>query len=552
MANVTKIDGDTFKQMISAASSYLLDNKERVDALNVFPVPDGDTGTNMSLTFKAASEELGKISSQKVSDLAQALARGALMGARGNSGVILSQLLRGFANETDALEVLDGVALAKCLNGASKMAYRAVIKPVEGTILTVAREAGEAALRAAREKNDAQHVLTNFLTAAHESLNNTPKQLPVLREAGVVDAGGAGYVVIWEGAVKFLTGDIKAQDLVKVDDTTTFAGVLSEESIEFQYCTEFLVQGDNIPQEDLRDYLADIGDSLIVVGDGDLVKIHVHTNNPGLALEKAVNYGQLLKIKIENMIEQNKEAVSSGKAGWTTESGAVEFKSTQKKDVEQELGVVTVAAGEGISVIMQSLGADRVISGGQTMNPSTADILDAVENCPAQNVIILPNNKNIVTTAEQVPDVTEKNVFVIKSKTIPQGIKALLSYDPDMSAEDNVKNMKDAIKEVKTGEVTFAVRDTNMNGMQIAEKDVIGLIEGKIQTVGKDVSGVVKELVSKLVDENSAILTLYFGADIEEDAAKELVDELNEQYPDLEMEAYSGNQPLYYYLISVE
>ncbi len=552
MADVTIIDGDAFRQMISAASSYLLDNKERVDALNVFPVPDGDTGTNMSLTFKAASDELGKINSKKVSDLAQALARGALMGARGNSGVILSQLLRGFGNETDSLESLDGAALAKCLSGAAKMAYRAVIKPVEGTILTVAREAGEAALRAAREKNDVLHVLTKFLNAARESLNNTPKLLPALRDAGVVDAGGAGYVVIWEGVFKYLTGDLKAEEKVTVDDTTVFAGVLSEESIEFHYCTEFIIQGRNVPQVDLKDYLGGIGDSLIVVGDEDMVKVHVHTNNPGLALEKALKYGQLMKIKIENMVEQNREAVASGKAAWSANTGAVEFKSTPKQEVEREVGIVTVATGEGITEILRSLGADKIVAGGQTMNPSTADILEAVENCPAKNVIILPNNKNIITTAAQVPSVTDKNVFVIESKTIPQGIKALLSYDPDISPEENVKSMSEAIKEVKTGEVTFAVRDTSMNGFQIEEKDIIGLAEGKIETVGKDVSTVVKELVKKLVDENSAILTLYFGADVSEEAANELLDELQEEYPDLELEMYNGNQPLYYYLISVE
>lgn len=395
-------------------------------------------------------------------------------------------------------------------------------------------------------------MLTKFLNAARESLNNTPKLLPALRDAGVVDAGGAGYVVIWEGVFKYLTGDLKAEEKVTVDDTTVFAGVLSEESIEFHYCTEFIIQGRNVPQVDLKDYLGGIGDSLIVVGDEDMVKVHVHTNNPGLALEKALKYGQLMKIKIENMVEQNREAVASGKAAWSANTGAVEFKSTPKQEVEREVGIVTVATGEGITEILRSLGADKIVAGGQTMNPSTADMLEAVENCPAKNVIILPNNKNIITTAAQVPSVTDKNVFVIESKTIPQGIKALLSYDPDISPEENVKSMSEAIKEVKTGEVTFAVRDTSMNGFQIEEKDIIGLAEGKIETVGKDVSTVVKELVKKLVDENSAILTLYFGADVSEEAANELLDELQEEYPDLELEMYNGNQPLYYYLISVE
>lgn len=550
---MTKIDGNAFRQMMAAASSYLADNKERLDALNVFPVPDGDTGTNMSLTFKAASDELSKIGSNKVSDLATSLARGALMGARGNSGVILSQLLRGFAQETDSLESLDGIALAKCLNGASKMAYRAVIKPVEGTILTVAREAAEASTKAAREKNDAHYVLRRFVAAAKVSLDNTPNYLPVLREAGVVDAGGAGYLTIWEGILKYLDGELTTATEIKKEPQATFAGVLSDESIEFHYCTEFIIQGKNLPQNVIRDYLATIGDSLIVVGEDDLVKVHVHTNNPGLALEKAVKYGQLSKIKIENMVEQNIEAVSSGKASWNTELGAVAFKSAQKAEVvEAEMGIISIAAGDGLSEIMNSLGADGIVSGGQTMNPSTADILEAVEKCPSKNVIILPNNKNIITTAKQVPEITEKTVFVVESRSIPQGIKALLAYDPDQSAKENYDNMQKAIKEVKTGEVTFAVRDTTMNGIEIAEQDIIGLNEGKIEAVGKDVAIVVKELVAKLVDENSAILTLYYGQDVEEEAANLLKEELEKEYDDIEIEVYFGNQPLYYYLISVE
>lgn len=552
MANINKIDGNAFRQIMAAASSYLADNKERVDSLNVFPVPDGDTGTNMSLTFQSAVAELAKVGSNNVGDLAQALARGALMGARGNSGVILSQLLRGFAQEADAKETLDGISLAKCLGGASKMAYRAVIKPVEGTILTVAREAGEASLRASREKNDAYYVLKRFVAAARVSLDNTPNMLPVLKEAGVVDAGGAGYLVIWEGVLKYLDGDLTTLEDKRPDQKATFAGVLSDESIQFRYCTEFIIQGKNIPQDNLRDYLFNLGDSLIVVGDGDVVKVHVHTNNPGLALEKAVKYGELFKIKIENMVEQNKEAVSSGKASWNTELGAVAFKSAQKAEVEQEIGIVAIAAGDGISEIINSLGADRIVSGGQTMNPSTADILEAVEDCPAKSVIILPNNKNIIATAKQVPDVTNKKVYVIESRSIPQGIKALLSYDPDMGVEDNFQNMSQALKEVKTGEVTFAVRDTTMNGIQIGQQDIIGLFEGKIQAVGKDVSEVVKDLVSKIVDKNSTILTLYYGADVAEEEAMLLVEELEKQYLDLEVEAYLGNQPLYYYLISVE
>lgn len=551
MAKITKIDGNAFRQMMAAASSWLAENKEKVDSLNVFPVPDGDTGTNMSLTFQSAVEELAKVGSNKVGDLAQALARGALMGARGNSGVILSQLLRGFAQEADGKETLDGLGLAKCLGGASKMAYRAVIKPVEGTILTVAREAGEASLRAAREKNDAHFVLKRFIAKANVSLENTPTYLPVLKEAGVVDAGGAGYVTIWEGAMKFIEGDLSTTE-IKTDKVTSFAGVLSDEDIEFRYCTEFIIQGKNIPQNDIKDYLLKLGNSLIVVGDEDLVKVHVHTNNPGLALEKAVKYGELAKIKIENMAEQNREAVSSGKAKWNTDTGAVAFKSAQRAEVEQETGIVTIAAGEGINEIMSSLGANRIVSGGQTMNPSTADILKAVEECPAKSVIILPNNKNIIFTAKQVPSVTEKQVFVVESRSIPQGIKALLSYDPDLSSEENFQNMSTAITEVKTGEVTFAVRDTNMNGIQIAEQDIIGLAEGKIQAVGKDVPTVVKELVAKLVDDKSSVLTLYYGSDIEAEAAETLQNELQESYPDFEVEVYKGSQPLYYYLISVE
>ncbi len=557
------IDGALLKQMIQASSSWLSVNKGGVDALNVFPVPDGDTGTNMSLTLQSAAREAEKVDSNSVGKVAQALAQGSLMGARGNSGVILSQLFRGFAQAVEGKERLNAKEFAAALKSAYQQAYRAVMKPVEGTMLTVAREAATAAVEEAKKNADIVAVAQVFLLEGNRSLAKTPQLLPVLKEAGVVDAGGKGLLVAWEGAIKILKGGQIDWELVAEDQAKKARGASErlglseqtiEESLKYKYCTEFLVRGKNLNLDQIRAKLEPRGDSLLVVGDSNLAKVHIHTNNPGWVLEYCGALGDLLEIDINNMAEQNanfdrRASETDSEVSTLLEDDPESFANVVE---DRQVSVVSVVAGNGLERIFRSLGVDSIIHGGQTMNPSTQDLLEAVESCQSDQVIILPNNGNVVLTAQQIPQLTKKKVVVIPTKSIPQGIGALLAFDPSKKIEENEANMASSFATVKTGEVTYAIRNSRYNGVEIEEKDIIGLLDGEIRTVGKTTKEVTSELIQVMLDEDSELISLYYGADVSSAEAEELYKELVERFPDYEIELHYGGQPLYFYFISVE
>lgn len=561
---IEHLDGVALRAMIQAAASWLDVNKEGVDALNVFPVPDGDTGTNMYLTLLAAAREVEKVRDSSAGRVAEAAAQGSLMGARGNSGVILSQLFRGFSKAVGNHETLDGTWLAKGLTGAVKQAYQAVMKPVEGTILTVAREAAKAATESARTNTDVVIVLQATLVQARRTLALTPTMLPVLREARVVDAGGKGLVVALEGAVRALQGGeftdwnrVAAEEREnKVKQPAVGAKALSaeatDESLKYKYCTEFILKGERkLNLERIKRDLGPHGDSMLVVGDGKVAKIHVHSNRPGFVLEYCVKLGDLSEIHINNMAEQNEELVTAD-----TPFGGDFSLPTEEVPAEapppKPLGIVVVTVGEGLEEIFRSLGADAVVRGGQSMNPSTEELLAAVEATGAESVMILPNNSNVILTAGQVKDLTKRKVAVLTTKTIPQGIAALLAFDGGRSLEENVRNMSEASGTVKTGEVTYAVRRTKYNGVEIEERDFIGLADDQIRAHGKQLAEVTEALVREMVDENVEILTIYRGSDVSEEDAVQLVEHVRSLFPEFEVELHFGGQPLYYYLISVE
>lgn len=562
---IEQLDGVVLKAMIQAAASWLNVNKEGVDALNVFPVPDGDTGTNMYLTLQAAVREVEKIRDNSVSRVADAAAQGSLMGARGNSGVILSQFFRGFAKAISGKESIDAVALAKGFNGATRQAYQAVMRPVEGTVLTVAREAAKAATDAARSNSDILVVLEATLAQARRTLALTPTMLPVLREARVVDAGGKGLVVALEGAIRALQGGQVADwERVALEEEEQRRGEAepsgpralapeeAAEALKYKYCTEFVLKGEvRLNLERIKRDLGPHGDSMLVVGDAKVAKIHIHTNRPGFVLEYASKLGDLVEIQINNMAEQNRELVEQGRAPGQSvpdeDRGAAGVPRARKP-----LGIVAVAVGEGLEEIFRSLGADAVVKGGQSMNPSTEELLAAVEQTGADEAIILPNNSNVILTASQVKDLTARRVVVLTTKTIPQGIAALLSFDANRSLEENVRGMSEAAKAVKTGEVTYAVRRSRFNGVEVEEKDFIGLADDQIKAAGKSLPEVTEMLIREMVDEKTEILTVYRGAEVSEEDAARLVEKVRTVHPEFEVELHYGGQPLYYYLISVE
>lgn len=562
------IDGTVLKQMIQASSSWLSVNKESVDALNVFPVPDGDTGTNMSLTLQAAAHEAEKVSATSISKVAEAIAQGSLMGARGNSGVILSQLFRGFALAVEGKERLNAKELAMALKAAYQQAYRAVMKPVEGTVLTVAREAADAVVEATKKNTDIIAIAQLYLLEGNKALARTPDLLPVLKEAGVVDAGGKGLLVAWEGALKALKGgqidwESVAQDQAQksggkaVTERAESATVTGDQALQYKYCTEFLVRGENINIDEIKSKLEPRGDSLLVVGDSNLVKVHVHTNNPGWVLEFCGALGDLLEIDINNMAEQNKEfterqSPQPGAEGEVSTLYEHEIDNFPTLLEESEVSVVSVVAGPGLEKIFRSLGVESIIHGGQTMNPSTQDLLEAVEACSADNVIILPNNGNVVLTAQQVPQVTEKNVRVIPTKSVPQGIAALLGFDPAKDLAENERHMQDAFTHVQTGEITYAVRNSRFNGVEIEEQDIIGITDGEIRAVGKNITEVTRDLLEEMIAEDTELISLYYGSEVSSDAAEAFYAELVQDYPDFEIELHYGGQPLYFYFVSVE
>ncbi len=545
------------------AGAYNLEkNKDYINELNVFPVPDGDTGSNMSLTIMAAAKEVSALSNPSIADLSKTISSGSLRGARGNSGVILSQLLRGFCKEIKDKKVITPTVLADGFVRGVETAYKAVMKPKEGTILTVAKGLAEKAVEVAAEGVDFVEMGEKVIEYGNEVLAKTPDMLPVLKEAGVVDSGGQGLMEFIIGAYNGLTGKEVVDDkIMATPKVSTSASVSSEDidtsHITFGYCTEFIILLEKEWNMDIelkfKEFLGSIGDSLVVVSDDEIVKVHVHTNHPGQAFEKGLEYGQLTNMKVDNMREEHREKVimeQDRQKAAEAELDKVEAKASVPK---KPYGFVAVSVGEGLNNIFLDLGVDYIIQGGQTMNPSTDDVLGAIANVNAETVFVLPNNKNIILAANQAASIEDdKNVIVIPSKTIPQGISAMIGFEGSMSPEDNEASMTDAMTAVKSGQVTYAVRDTSVDGKEIKIGDFMGIDDTGIKSVGTDIIEVIKELVKEMSDEDSELLSVYYGEDVSKEDAEALVATLEEEYPDFEVELHPGNQPVYYYLLSVE
>lgn len=546
--SIISIDGYQLKTCIISGANNLINHKHEVDDLNVFPVPDGDTGTNMSLTIGAASSELASKDDVSISAIADYVSSASLRGARGNSGVILSQLFRGFYKGLEGADTADVPVLAKALVNAKTVAYKAVMKPTEGTILTVARESAEYAAEIADSVTDVIEFTEKVIARAKESLDNTPNILPVLKQAGVVDAGGMGVVVILEGVLAALKGEpveLKNQSDAPAKKATVRKTEIDTADIKFMYCTEFLINKKSLNASVLsfREAISPKGDCMLVIEDDDIVKVHIHTNHPGFVLEEAVKLGELTNLKIDNMKYQHNETIAEE---------YYEADEPDEAEPTKEFGIVSVSSGEGMNQIMKDLGVDAVVMGGQSMNPSTEDILAAVKTVPASTIYVLPNNKNIIMAAEQVDELSSKNVIVIPSKTVPQGITAILSFDPSASAEDNKEAMVEALSMVKTGSVTFAARDSEFDGFNIKEGDIMAMEEGKITNVGGTPNEAVMFLLDKMVDDSSSIISIYYGEDITAEQAGEIEKQVSEKYGDCDIMIQTGGQPLYYYIISVE
>ena len=543
------IDGKQVRNMFVSGANNLKNHKDLVDKLNVFPVPDGDTGTNMSLTISCAIKELNKVEKDDIGQLGKALSKGSLMGARGNSGVILSQIIRGIAQSIDGKEMLTSMDIAKALKNGSDIAYKAVIKPVEGTILTVVRESSEYALKAAVLEEDIIEFMKLLVKEANNSLNRTPELLHALKEAGVVDSGGKGLVLVYEGMLKSLEGQFVESQEVQTSETSSVQveNKISTEDIKFQYCTEFILETDKISDLKMRDIMIKYGDSLVVVGDDGIIKVHVHTNTPGTVLQEALAYGQLLTIKIENMKLQheNKVIKDAQEDKEVSEQAAV-------SEEPKEFGFIATSMGQGLAKIFKDFGVDHIIEGGQTMNPSTEDFMNAIEKMNAHNIIILPNNSNIIMAANQAKDLSDKNIIVIPTKNVSQAFAALVNFDADLTIEENEANMVEALSTVKSGQVTYAVRNTVINDVEVKEGNIIGLGEGKLLSAGDNIDEITTNLIESLVDEDSAIITLFYGEDIKEEQAEALRESLEEKFEDIDIELYYGGQPIYYYLVSVE
>ncbi|SHI04510.1 DAK2 domain-containing protein [Sporanaerobacter acetigenes] len=545
------VDGILLKKAFIGAANFLEQSKEEVNALNVFPVPDGDTGTNMSLTFQSAMKEILNLNEYSVEKVAMAASNGSLMGARGNSGVILSQLFRGLANGLKGKEKADAKELAKAFKLASDTAYKAVMKPTEGTILTVARECAEAAITLSKNEKDIVIFLDKVIQQGNIALNKTPDMLPVLKEAGVVDAGGKGLMVILAGAFKALTtnGEIKYETVAsKKSEDTHFKKELSTGEIKFGYCTEFIVKNTKEDVENFKQELSKYGDSLLVVGGNDLIKVHVHTNNPGLVLEKGLSIGELHDIKIDNMRVQHRNLLVE------EDCDCIDNKviNLNEKKEKKKYSFITVAMGDGIASVFKDLNVDFIIPGGQTMNPSTEDILNGIKEVEGEDIIILPNNGNIVLAAEQAQKMSERKVHVFPTKSIPEGISALLAFNAEVNVEENLDNMKSAVQNVKTGQVTYAVRNTEINGTKISKDDIIGICKGDIKSSGKDIQETSLELLKKMVDEDTELITIFYGNTIEEKEANKLGELAEKEFKDCDIEVIYGGQPIYYYIFSVE
>lgn len=538
------IDSPLLKKMIFFAAQNLEENKEFVNNLNVFPVPDGDTGTNMALTIQFAAKEISQANVNDLSKIMDIAANGSLMGARGNSGVILSQLFRGFTKGCKNKEVLQLKDLSEALQSGTNMAYKAVMKPTEGTILTVAREISNFAVQNAEKFHSLETYIEKIIEHGNNILSQTPNMLPVLKEAGVVDAGGKGLMYILEGAYRALFEenlDLKEEkNFVSLSQPTKKkVETISTSDIKFGYCTEFMIITQKASINSIRSYLSKIGDSLLVVGDDNRVKVHVHTNHPGKAIEYALQIGELTNIKIDNMREQHRS----------------QFDFKEEKDVsvrERDYGFITVATGEGITEIFKDLGVDSIIQGGQTMNPSTEDFLREINRIHAKHIYILPNNSNILMAANQAKGISNKSIDILTTKTIPQGISALLAFNPENNIEENYKNMEEAIEKVKTGQVTFAVRDTEINNLKINKDDIIGLYEGKIVTAGEDMNEVALQLIEKMLEEEDGLITIFTGRDVSDKQKESMQNKVENIFPQVDIEVHQGGQPLYYYIISVE
>ena len=560
------IDAALVQKMFLAGAKNLESKKEWINDLNVFPVPDGDTGTNMTLTIMSAAKEVSSIANPNMENLSKAISSGSLRGARGNSGVILSQLLRGFTKEMKGVTEITVETLALATSRATETAYKAVMKPKEGTILTVAKGISDKAAEIASQTDDIEEAMRIIIEHAEYVLSKTPDMLPVLKEAGVVDSGGQGLVQVLKGAYDALIGK-EIDYTIEGAPTGAAPAKISAETeaeIKFGYCTEFIIVL-NAPMSDNEEhaykaFLESIGDSIVVVADDEIVKTHVHTNDPGLALQKALTFGSLSKIKIDNMREEHQEKLIKDSqklaAQQKAEEEAYEAAQADEKTNNmpaKEMGFVSVSIGEGMNEVFRGLGVDYLIEGGQTMNPSTEDMLNAIEHVNAKTVFILPNNKNIIMAANQAVDLVEdKQIIVIPTKTIPQGITALVNYIPDHSAEENKEQMMAEIENVKTGQVTYAVRDTEIDGKTIKQNDFMGIGDKSILSVGTDLRATTLEMVDAMIDEDTAIVSIYFGSDSDEDSANELAAAIEEKYPDVEVEVNDGGQPIYYYVISVE
>lgn len=547
---IMTIDAKMLTSMFLQGTYELNYHKGTVDALNVFPVPDGDTGTNMSLTMNSAVENLRKSSFSTVDEVAKQVSKGSLMGARGNSGVILSQIFRGFSKGCKDLESLDSIAFCKALKDAADTAYSAVLKPVEGTILTVIRLIAEKAVDYIEEPVPMDELLKLLIKRGNETLDQTPEYLEVLKQAGVVDAGGKGLMCILEGFHKAIIGEISDYDNLPNNEVknTPAQAVIHTEDIKFTYCTEFIIEGDGIDGQTLKGIIEKLGDSMVFVQDEELVKVHIHTNNPGVALEEALKYGALKKVKIENMKDQHHSIIDEQLAD---KVGAVS-EEKEESPFDEKYGFIAVSMGEGFSTIFEDLGIHGIITGGQTMNPSTEDFLKEIELCPSDNIILFPNNSNIIMAANQAKEISEKNVFVVPTKTMPQCISAMLAFDHDVEAEENVGQMTESLEFVKTIQLTYAVRDTSIGGMAITKDDFLAVADGTIKSVGKVRDEVIAEAVEKTIDGTSEILTLYYGGDIDKDDAETLGQMLEEKFPQLEIEVYEGGQPIYYFVMAVE
>lgn len=559
--SITSLNGKRFAEMIIQGANHLAANAKMVDALNVFPVPDGDTGTNMNLSMTSGAKEVQNNVQEHIGKVGSSLSRGLLMGARGNSGVILSQLFRGFAKSIENKANINSQEFASAFEAGVETAYKAVMKPVEGTILTVAKDAAKQAVTSAKKQKDIITVMEDVVKEAKASLNRTPDLLPVLKEVGVVDSGGQGLVLVYEGFLAELKGEqlpetpsniLSMEELVSAEHHMNVQGHINTEDIVFGYCTEFMVrlEADKLAkkpfnEEVFRNDLSEYGDSLLVISDDEVIKVHIHSEEPGNCLNYGQQYGSLIKLKIDNMREQHSSIVGETHAALKADSA----KAPKEKD---EYGVVSVAMGSGISELFKSIGAKSVIEGGQTMNPSTEDIVKAIEEANAKNIIILPNNKNIIMAAQQAAQVVEGNVIVVPSRTVPQGMAALLAFNPAASAADNEKAMNEALSHVKTGQITYAIRDTSIEGLEIETGDFMGLVEGKIQVKNKNKLQAAKELLTQMMDEDSEILTILYGEDVTGEELDELVSFCNEQFEDAEVEVHNGNQPLYSFIFSIE